>query len=184
MLQSHTKQGATESAIAAAAATAIQPHCLSAFDGVMTPATAKRAKVSHSPIATQTNLKDLFAKQQTSPIKARPVALSTEDEEVKWAIQESLKEQISIPSALEAKETPDIQQQDGQKETLRPIATPTLQPLVKRGIDGEEGEQGSGSSISKQPKQTAKVSGGQINAFSRLMSSHSEAKEWGCSRRL
>jgi hypothetical protein len=177
LLQSHTKQGATESAIAAAA-TAIQSHCLSAFDGVMTPATAKRAKVSHSPIATQTNLKDLFAKQQTSPIKARPVALSTEDEELKWAIQESLKEQVSIPSALEAKEIPDIQQQDGQKETLRPIATPTLQPLVKRGIDGEEGEQSSGSSISKQPKETAKTSGGQFNAFSRLMSSHSEAKEW------
>jgi hypothetical protein len=133
----------------------------------MTPATAKRVKVSHSPV-TQSNLRDLFAKQHTSPVKQSAQVFSNEDEELKWAIQESLKEAQSIKASCIPSGSSSITALQAEPDVC---ATKKHQPVVKRRNDDDEYK----PSTSTAPKEANTK---QFNAFSRLMTSHSEAKEW------
>ena len=123
-------------------------------------ATAKRVKVSHSP-STQPNLRDLFAKQCSSPGKK-----STEDAELEWAIQESLK-----ASQCAAGERGVVESASVDEVQSVPVVTPCRQEDAKQELGEGSSRAGAGGDVDT----TAPT---KFNAFSRLMTSHSEAKEW------
>lgn len=165
----------------------------------MTATTAKRAKLSHSP-ATQTqqrNLKDLFAKQKLSPVKShQSPAASREKEELEWAIQESLKDAQSSSTPftenvqqhtldnLQHEYSPQREQQpiDQMNSSTSKLSAPIM-PAAKKATEEATDEATKEVEVAEEAteeatKEDTKKSIGQFNAFSRLMTSHSEAKEW------
>lgn len=172
----------------------------------MTGATnaSKRMKLAHSP-ASQPSLRDLFARQgssgsgsSSSSSHGSPERLSNaeprfggatktqEDLEMEWAIRESLKA---------------VESHDQAGQSVEPSKTATTVASTGTESEKEQGEQAvkeekimqpppppppvnrtiKQSSPAKQEEAlTEKTSAepGSFNAFSRLMSSHSEAKEW------
>ncbi|PWN92906.1 DRMBL-domain-containing protein [Acaromyces ingoldii] len=139
----------------------------------MTGANAsKRIKVAHSP-SSQPSLRDLFARQGSSnhaSPERQPVAKprfgaatkTQEDIEMEWAIQESLKDVARAQPASEPTEEDALFDEE---------------PLQERADNSKEKQMqlpgpAQLESSAKAPPTSS------FNAFSRLMSSHSEAKEW------
>ncbi|MCO5599757.1 hypothetical protein L7F22_053864 [Adiantum nelumboides] len=174
----------------------------------MAPSPAKRAKFCKNQHSSQVNIKDLFAK---SAVKSS-ISISqrkTEEEELEWAISESLKYHTATrhsvcsssvavrpetSNVLPLKEKQIADQSNGPHHTSfqRQIdnkSPSSLQDTLSslRSIkddsalspSGESSSTGIKSSSSEVRQQsvnaTSKIAS---NAFSKLMSTHSEAKEW------
>ncbi|UZJ56006.1 hypothetical protein CBS101457_005326 [Exobasidium rhododendri] len=147
----------------------------------MAPTTVKRVKVSHTP-ATQPNLRDLFAKQSSSPPKGLTVT-PREDAELEWAIQASLRESQSALPLQDARQNcvKADRKPEEQRQSKATSSCPKLDSKASRERDLKKEDNTSADRLVCAPpkeEEEGPDTGSKFNAFSRLMSSHSEAKEW------
>lgn len=174
----------------------------------MAPSPAKRAKLVKDRHSSQVNIKDLFAKsalKSAASISQR----KTEEEELEWAISESLKDhnataksicsssingssdihkvsplketQLACQSHLSNKSP--IQHQIDRKSSASYQTTHSSLRNTKDASECQPSAEPSSSAIncssSELGHNVIKVpQKGPANAFSKLMSTHSEAKEW------
>ncbi|PWN31329.1 DRMBL-domain-containing protein [Meira miltonrushii] len=175
----------------------------------MAPSPAKRAKLAKDQHASQVNIKDLFAKsalKSAASISQR----KTEEEELEWAISESLKDQnapvkrvcsSSIDGRSDAHKVSPLKETQLADQSNMPRNSPlqlqteckpfashrtTHSPIrsIKNASECQPSAESSstmlfdgrsfelGQNVEKPSKKTP------ANAFSKLMSTHSEAKEW------